>query len=98
MIDLSTFLAILGMACATYLTRLLGVFLAPRIVLTGATKAALDAVPPAILMAIIAPMVLATGVAETLAAVMTILVARRMPLAVAIVAGVISVVILRQVF
>lgn len=98
MIDLSTFLAILLMACATYLTRLLGVFLAPRIVLTGATKAALDAVPPAILMAIIAPTVLATGIAETLAAVITLIVARRMPLPVAIISGVISVVLLRQVF
>lgn len=98
MIDLHTFLAIIAMTGATYATRLLGVFLAPYVVLTGASKAALDAVPPAILMAIIAPTVFATGIAETLAALVTILVAFRAPLPVAIVSGVVSVVVFRLIF
>lgn len=97
-LDFLTFVAIIAMACATYATRLLGVMLAPYVKVRGASKAALDAVPPAILMAIIAPVVLATGIAETLASVVTVLVALRFALPVAIVSGVLSVVVLRLVF
>ena len=60
-------------------------------------KAALDALPPAILMAVIAPTILTTGLAESSAAVLTAAVAfMRAPLVVTILTGVISVVLLRM--
>jgi len=64
----------------------------------GRLKSALDALPPAILVAVIAPTVLTTGVAETAAAVITAGAALlRVPLIVTIVTGVISVVLLRMI-
>jgi len=63
-----TIAAIIGMALATWLTRVGGLFLMKGVTVKGRLKAALDALPPAVLMAVIAPTVLATGTAETLAA------------------------------
>lgn len=85
------------MGIATYLTRVAGVFLAGRLALTGRAKAAFDAIPPAVLMAVIAPTVLATGLAETLAALVTAVAAARLPLLGTIVVGVVAVVVLRAV-
>lgn len=91
-------LAILAMALATYSTRVSGLYLMRGVAVTGRVKAALDALPPAILMALIAPTILATGVAETIAAVLTAAAAlMRLPLIVTIMIGVISVVLLRMV-
>lgn len=91
-------LAILGMAVATYATRVSGFYLLRGLNMTGRAKAALDALPPAILMAVIAPVVLATGVAETVAAGITAVAAyMKLPLVVVIVIGVASVVGLRLV-
>ena len=96
MIDLPTLLAILCMGLATYATRLSGFVLLSGFNPKGRMKAALDALPPAILMAVIAPTVLTTGIAETVAAGITALAAyMRLPLAVAIIIGVVSVVVLR---
>ncbi|HQY74739.1 MAG TPA: AzlD domain-containing protein [Aestuariivirga sp.] len=54
--------------------------------------------PPAILMAVIAPTILTTGLAESIAAVLTAAVAfMRAPLVVTVLTGVISVVLLRMV-
>jgi uncharacterized membrane protein len=92
----STELAIAGMAAATYLTRVSGLWLMRLMKVEGRTKAALDAVPPAILMAVIAPVAFATGPAETAAAVVTALAALRLPLIIAVVIGVLSVVALRH--
>ena len=61
----------------------------------GRTRAALDAVPPAVLMAVIAPTVFATGPAETIASAITLAAAFRLPLLAAVVIGVASVVVLR---
>lgn len=94
-VDPANLAAILGMAAATYLTRVLGLLLVRFVDLGGRTRAALDALPPAILMAVIAPTALATGPAETAAAAITALAALRLPLIVAVVAGVASVVALR---
>jgi uncharacterized membrane protein len=91
-------LTILLMGAVTYLTRVAGIFLAGRIALTGRAKAAFDAIPPAVLMAVIAPTVLATGLAETLAALVTAIAATRLPLLATIVVGVVAVVVLRAVF
>lgn len=98
MSDGAAILAIVGMGLATYATRLSGFYLLRGLSITGRTKAALDALPPAVLMAVIAPMILTTGVAETLAAGITAVAAFfRLPLAVTILIGVASVVVLRVV-
>lgn len=94
----SVLLAIIGMGIATYLTRLSGFYLLRGVNLSGPMKAALDALPPAVLMAVIAPVILTTGRAESLAAVITAAAAFfRLPLTVTIVTGIISVVTLRTV-
>jgi uncharacterized membrane protein len=93
-----TIFAILAMALATFATRASGLYLMRGVVVTGRLKAALDALPPAILMAVIAPTILTTGIAETLAAVITAGAAfLRLPLAAIVVIGVVSVVVLRMV-
>jgi uncharacterized membrane protein len=98
MIDVWTLLAIAGMGLATYATRLSGFVLLSGFNPRGRLKAALDALPPAILVSVIAPAVLLTGPAETGAAMITAAAAWfRLPLAVIIVIGVASVVALRAV-
>ena len=95
-LDPATLLAIAGMAIVTYINRLSGLVLVRFVRLEGRTKAALDALPPAILMAVIAPMALARGPAETAAAVITVIAALRLPLIAAVAIGVASVVALRH--
>lgn len=94
-LDLNTFLAILAMAAATILTRVSGIFLFSRLSLSDETREALDAIPPAVLMAVIAPTALATGWAETIACGATALAALRLPLLPAVAVGVGAVVALR---
>lgn len=94
-LDPSALAAILGMAAATYFTRVGGWLLVRRFTPAGRLKAALDAVPGAVLASVIAPMALATGPAETAAAAITAVAAWRLPLLPAVVAGVAAVVILR---
>ncbi len=94
-VDVPTFVAILAMAVLTYATRVAGIFLAGRLRLSGRAKAAFDAIPAAVLVAVIAPVALATGVAETGAAVATGLAATRLPLLGTIATGVAAVVLLR---
>lgn len=89
-------LAIIGMGVATYLTRLSGFYLLRDLDVSGRTKAALDALPPAVLMAVIAPVILTTGLAESIAAAITAVAAFfRLPLTVTIMVGIVSVVALR---
>ena len=96
-LDPITLAAILAMAAVTYVTRIAGLFVADRLVLTGRAKAAFDAIPPAVLVAVIAPTALATGWAETIAAGVTMLVAARLPLLATVAIGVVAVVALRAV-
>ena len=56
-IDPLALVAILAMAAVTYLTRIAGFLAAGRIRLSGRAKAAFDAIPPAVLVAVIAPTV-----------------------------------------
>ena len=56
---------------------------------------AFEAIPAAVLVALIAPVALTTGRAETLAALVTCLAATRLPLLPTIVIGVLTVVVLR---
>jgi uncharacterized membrane protein len=97
MLDSATLFAILGMAAVTYGTRIAGLFIADRLVLSGRAKAAFDAIPAAVLVAVIAPMVLATGPAETLAALVTAVAAARLPLIATIAVGIAAIVLLRGV-
>jgi uncharacterized membrane protein len=94
-IDPMTLTAILGMALVTYACRAAGLAIAGRLQMTGRAKAALDAIPPAVLTAVIAPTLLATGWVETVAGALTILAALRLPLIGVVAVGVVSVVILR---
>jgi uncharacterized membrane protein len=96
-LDMTTLIAILAMAAVTYLTRIAGLFVADRLVLTGRAKAAFDAIPPAVLVAVIAPTALTTGWAEAIAAAITAVAAFRLPLLGTVVVGVIAVVMLRNV-
>lgn len=89
-------LAILGMGLATYATRISGLLLMRGVEVKGRMKAALDAMPPSVLMAVITPTVLMTGKAETIAAVITAIAAFfRLPLLLTIVIGITSVWVLK---
>ena len=89
-------LAIFCMGLATYSTRLAGYWLMRGRSIKGHSKAALDAMPPAILMAVIAPTVFLQGPAEMFAGGVTLASALlRLPLLVTIVVGVTSVAVLR---
>lgn len=84
--------AILAMAASTYFTRIFGYWLVRRTTVSGRLASALEAVPGAILTAIIAPMAFATGPAESGAALVTVLLALRLPLIVAVAGGCLAVV------
>ena len=96
MLDTPTLLAIAGMALATYATRVAGLWLVQRLTIKGRLGGALEALPPAMLMAVIAPMALATGAAETIAALVTALAATRLPMLATIAVGVVAAALLRQ--
>lgn len=96
-LDNTTLLAILAMAVVTYFTRIAGLLVADRLALTGRAKAAFDAIPPAVLVAVIAPTALTTGWAEAAAAAITVVAAFRLPLLATVAVGVVSVVLLRSV-
>ena len=94
-LDPNTVLAIMAMALATYLTRVAGLWLLQLANVRGRARAALDALPAAVLMAVIAPTVLATRIAATLASIITVAAATRLPLLASVIIGVVSVVVLR---
>ncbi|WP_457662021.1 AzlD family protein [Sinorhizobium medicae] len=95
-LDPHTLLAIVTMAAATILTRLGGLVLIQFVTIGPKQKRALEAIPPAVLMAVIAPTALVTGPAETLAALATALVAMRLPLLAAVATGVMVVALARM--
>ena len=100
-LDPTTLAAILAMAVVTYATRVAGPLVAAlsadRFGLAGRAKAAFDAIPPAVLVSVIAPTALATGWPETAAALITVLAATRLPLLATIAVGVAAAVALRAV-
>jgi uncharacterized membrane protein len=96
-LDPNTLLAILAMAAATVLTRVSGLVLIHFVTIGAKQKRALEAIPPAVLMAVIAPTALVTGPAETLAALATALAAMRLPLLAAVATGVLVVAVGRAV-
>jgi uncharacterized membrane protein len=96
-IDPATFLAILAMALATYATRLSGFIIGPYLPQEGRLRQALDAVPAAVLTAVVAPTIV-SGPAELIASVATIIAARRLPALGAIAVGVGAVLVGRHFF
>jgi uncharacterized membrane protein len=94
-LDGTTLLAIVLMGLATYLTRIAGLFIADRVRLEGRAQAAFDAIPVSVLVAVIAPTLLTSSPAESLAGVVTILAAFRLPLLGTVMVGVAAVVVLR---
>ncbi|QPC41887.1 AzlD domain-containing protein [Kaustia mangrovi] len=94
-LSLPTLHAVLAMGIATYLTRIAGLWVLRHVTLTPRVRAGLDAVPVAVLTAVITPMVFMTGPAEALAGLATALAAFRLPILAVVAVGVVSVVGLR---
>ena len=91
-----TLIAILGMALVTYATRAGGFWMMGLFTPSPRIEAWLKQIPGAVLVAIIAPTVLASSLAETLAALATVLVAiRTKNVLIAMVVGVAAVWLLR---
>ncbi|WP_259782696.1 AzlD family protein [Aestuariispira ectoiniformans] len=93
--DQMIILTILGMAAVTALTRYSGYWLMGRFAIKGRLAGALEAVPGAVLIAIITPTALDSGPAEAIAAIVTVILALRVPTLAAIAGGVGTVVALR---
>lgn len=82
--NIETAMVIFGMAMATYLTRASGFYLVSRVNVSGRLDRFLSAIPAAVLVSIVAPVVLASGPPESVASLATILTAwrsRSLPLA-----------------
>ena len=91
-----TILTILGMALVTYATRAGGFWLMGLVTPSPRVETWLKQIPGAVLVALIAPTILASSVAETLAAVATVLVAiRTKNVLIAMLVGVATVALLR---
>ncbi len=86
---------VLAMAAVTYATRAAGLAAARLVPRQGRAGAAFDAVPAAMIGAVVAPMALATGWPETAAALVAALAARRLPLIGTVATGTAAVVLLR---
>lgn len=94
-VDPAALAAILAMAAATIFTRLAGLFLPAAALRHPRARAAFEAVPAAVLAALIAPTVLATGWPETAAAALTALAALRLPMIAVVAIGVVAAAALR---
>jgi len=89
-------LLVLACAVATYITRAGGFLILSRFGrIHHRVEAALDAVPAAVLTALVAPALINRGLAETLAVVVAALVALRFSLTVTVAIGLAAVVVLR---
>ncbi|TWF54790.1 AzlD family protein [Neorhizobium alkalisoli] len=95
-VDLDTLLAILAMAAATIFTRVSGLVLVRHVSLDGNRRKAIESIPPAVLMAVVAPTAFATGIAETVACGVTAIAALRLPMLAAVALGVACVALLRM--
>jgi len=95
-LDPANLAAIIAMALATYATRVSGLWLLRFVRVTPRMQAALDALPVAILTAVIAPSLMKGGPADMLAAAVTLVAAARLPLLAVVIVGVSSAVALRH--
>jgi len=98
MIDPATGLTILGMTFVTAFTRIFGYWAVGYLNVKGRLKGALNAVPGSILIAIVAPAAFSAGPAEAIAGAVTVGLAWRFPMLVAVSGGVGCVVVLRYLF
>jgi uncharacterized membrane protein len=89
--------AILAMALATYATRIAGIVIGERLPRSGRVKQALDALPAAVLTAVVAPAV-AAGKAEMIAGAICLVAAMRLPILGVLAVGMASAALLRLVF
>lgn len=96
-IDPVNFAAILAMGALTYVTRILGFLIADRLPKSGPIRVALDALPPAVLVAVVAPIVM-SGPIEAIAGLAVLVLALRLPLIATVVAGVATAALLRLAF
>ncbi len=95
MIATSTLAAIVAMTVATLATRFGGLVLVRFVKPKGRMKRMLEAIPPAVLTAVIVPTALSTGIAETIACIATVLAALRLSLLPSVLIGVTCVAVLR---
>jgi uncharacterized membrane protein len=94
--DVAELLLIALLGLATYGLRVGGYLLLARFEpLDRRIEAALDAVPIAVITAIVAPVVLTTGLAETIAAGVTVVAAMRLPVIPTLVVAAVTVSLLR---
>lgn len=94
--DILTLLTILAMALVTYATRAGGFWLMGLVTPSSRVEAWLKQIPGAVLVALIAPTVLASSIAESIAAVATVLIAiRTKNVLIAMLVGVATVALLR---
>ncbi|WP_377288021.1 AzlD family protein [Rhizobium sp. SG2393] len=94
-VDPATLAAILAMALATLATRYGGLLLIRLMTPTGRTRRMLEAIPAAVLTAVVTPTALATGAAESAACLVTVLAAQRLSLLPSVALGIGTVVGLR---
>ena len=95
-LDPANLAAILAMAVATGFTRVGGLWLFHFVRLTPRTRAALDALPVAVLTAVIAPPLAHGGLPDICAAAVTLFAATRLPLLPVVVIGMVSAVLFRS--
>ncbi len=93
-LDLATFVAILAMATATVLTRLVGLVVLKFATLSPSAQRRLEAIPPAVMVVVVTPTEFATGPAESIACAVTVLAALKLPMLAAATAGVATVALL----
>ena len=94
-IDINTLLAILAMSAATIATRQAGLLVGRLLQLSREPEEILGAIPPSVLMAVVAPTAFTTGWAETMGCAVVALSATRLPLLPAAAGGVVTVAVLR---
>lgn len=97
-LDPVSVLLILALGVGTYGTRIAGHLILSRFEkLNPRVEATLDAVPIAVITALVTPAALATGVAETIASAVTVLAAMRLPILPTLLIGAVTVAVLRAV-
>jgi len=97
-VALSDIVLILLLGIGTYAMRIGGYLVLARFErLDPRIEAALDAVPAAVITALVAPVVLATGLAETIAAIVTIAAALRLSIMPTLLIAAVTVSLLRAV-
>ncbi|KQU86331.1 hypothetical protein ASD00_31020 [Ensifer sp. Root31] len=97
MIDWTTLLAIVLMACVTYLTRVGGYLLLRNRALNSRAERVMEAAPGCVLISVIAPNFVADNPADLLAIALTLVAAARLPLLQTVVVGVCSAGLLRHI-